>query len=900
MLERLDEVYEGVISSDGVFTVAGMTGKVYDHYFAYYREDFKDTFYYLDGYYHEDKTIELIHKDASLTLDGYLEATYTYLDGNNIVTEKGFYGYDDENQSYYFQFEDGTRKDFRIGTYKDTSVFAFKGQEAGLYDEFQATSPTGGVIGDYTILLDGYGSVMLGNIATQEYVEGAYSIEESDFYYGEEPIYFYNVYTENGTYQFYNYPLISDVLVLKDQNEATYTGEVDGKSSSLTLNGLGLLLGAEFNQQSYNYYITESNVFGKLLNLYDENFHDVMTLRLLDDSHTFEEFDGSFVEYLYLRIDENEQANLFYPIVLIYDETSKDGKRAEIYSINDQQELYHAATCDYVANQELYGYTYYTLTLKEFHGEDKAIFPVSEDDFQSASIIFNEGTLIVDVYYILEYNDEPLYQSFQMKNGGNERLWIGVDTGINGLGSFYINENNEVIEGRVTQSYTNIQAFGMTAVRFTYRESGTSQILYLALYDDFTFRTLDYEPYQAQLLDEYGTQKQQAGVYFDGLGNGYYFATGTDFYDNNYISGMVFETEEKTALGTSIWEIRSSVGSLLKFVLEQYTEVTYLCYPYYEHETEIYGTDTEMLILDGYNYMAQYTDSKGNLLTGEYHLLNSEDVNIPSTYEKAYVMQLSDALFLRFYMKEDGTYDTILSVLGNMDEGFIMVMDDSYNSVGMMIVSLEDMECVTTYMSMSDENVMGFGATFEIVSVGERVEVSLELAMMNGETEEMWAETLILSDFENSACVILNDKVAGNYQTNASKLTLDGYGYATYMDLYGFYYDGAYVVFTDTDYIAFESKDGGESIVIRLNHEDQSLEEINLKPYYATYVAEDGSTISFEEYFYINQQASGFWYYENNQITFMVYDDSIGIYTLEIFEFNQSTITYKGVEYQLQ
>ena len=207
LLDRFDEIFEGTIDDNGVFTIVGMTGKVYDDYFAYYRQDFAETFSYLDGYYHPNGNDEIIDKNTTLKLDGYLEGVYTYKQQNDTITQKGFYGYDSENQSYYFQFDDGTRKDFRIGTYQETAVFAFKGNEAeykyllgiikaGLYDEFEPTSTTGGILGQYTILLDGYGSVMLGDTSTQDVYEGTYYIEQSDFYYGDDAVQYYFVYME--------------------------------------------------------------------------------------------------------------------------------------------------------------------------------------------------------------------------------------------------------------------------------------------------------------------------------------------------------------------------------------------------------------------------------------------------------------------------------------------------------------------------------------------------------------------------------------------------------------------------------------------------------------------------------------------------------------------------------
>ena len=71
-----------------------------------------------------------------------------------------------------------------------------------------------------------------------------------------------------------------------------------------------MLLGAEIGDETYNYYIIDSNVFGKLLHLYDETYKEVMTILLSDENNTFVLFDENFVEYIYLRIERILVTNL--------------------------------------------------------------------------------------------------------------------------------------------------------------------------------------------------------------------------------------------------------------------------------------------------------------------------------------------------------------------------------------------------------------------------------------------------------------------------------------------------------------------------------------------------------------------------------------------------------------
>lgn len=901
-LERLDETYTGAVDADGIFTVGEMKGKLSDGKFAYYREDFKNTFYWLDGYYHApSEQAELIKKSVKLTLDGYINGVYV---GDGEESIDGTYGYDTDAQSYYFVTEYGQRLNFNLGTYEDTSVFAFDGEEAGVYDELISTSAMGGYNGDYTVLLDGYGSAIVGDTSGSEtkLYEGTYSLKLSKYSYGNEPVYLIHVYTAQGEFEFFNYPPISDSVVFKDDYAGSYTGQLDGKDVPLTLDGFSLLNGAKLGDEEYNYYVTESEVFGTLLNLFDDKYNEVMTLRFDAEQKTFEQFDTSYVEYLYLRTDENGKAQLYYPLILLYDATSEKGKRAEIYAMDNSDEnpkLIFAATCNYETKGNLYGYTYYRLTLKEYAESYTAdsLFPVdSEAEFQSISIVFNKDTLTYDVYYILEYNGEPLYETYTEK-GGSATIWQGIDTGISGLGSFYI-KGNSVIEGRLSVFTGNIanalKNTDITPAYFVYFGDEGTDVMFVALYEDGSFTEMQSEPYQAMLRDEFGTEKNLAGVYFDGLGNGYYFSKNDLTTPDAF--GPVSQTDETTSDGTPIWIIEPQNGQPVKFVLYESAQGNFYAYPFYEEKRELTQND-EKLLLDGYNYLARYTDAAGNVFTGEYHIVDPSACDVPEGYKTTYVMQAEGSLLWRFYVKEDGAFDAVLSVLGNMNAGVLMVMDDSYNAVGMMMASLEEgIQPSITYMLM-DESDMGMGGAFEVYKVSDEcIEVKFEyISLMNdGETV-----TLILSDFGDSSCTLYNEKLNNVYTDGMAQLTLDGYGYADYVDKYGYVTTGAYVVFDDT-HIAYETSEGGSQFVFKLDDGNKTFEELDLSSYYSEYKAEDDSTLTFGKYFFVNGESVGFWYVDGDKGVIMVYDDSDGVYATTEFTPESDTLTYDGKEYTLQ
>ncbi len=891
ILERYGEVFEGTIDENGVFEIAGMSGMIYNgSVFAYYREDYAAKFYLLDGYYHEKET-ELIDKNTTLTLDGYLNATINSADGSVTV---GAYGYDTDEKSNYIATEDGTTIYFRLGSYQNTAVFGIRGDEADVYDQFVPIDEIIGVPGRWTVLLDGYGTALLGDAAAESeeevLYEGVYYCEDSGFFAGDEEIRFYHVFTaETGELVFHNYPLTSgDALVLKDGLSGDYKGEIDGKAVTVTLNGFGLLDGATIDgdpDSACGYYTTESDAFGTILYLLTDD--GTITLRLTE-AGKFEEFTVNYTELLYLRTD-GVGANLFYPAILLYEE--KDAIRAELYMPDDDDKVQHVATADCTVLNDIPGRTFLKLTLKQTYGGAKVIFSGFEEEFTSASILLDTESLAYDVYSVLEYNGEKLYNKYTDKDGCV--FWENlIDSGVNGIGSFLF-EGGQVLEGRVVKTYTNIQEFGFTAMAFRYYNAEDRlETRYFALCEDGTFFELDEEPDHAMLMDEYGTMKQQAGVYFDGAGNAYYFAEGTDLYNHKYIGGPVRKTEEKTALGAEIWVIEPEEGEPLRFVLEQETESTLLAYVYYEAPVSLKG-ENGSFTADGYNYMASFVSADGISFSGLYHMLNPEDCSISDEYKCAYVMMVQEGLFWRLYVRADGTFDALYSPLGNMDGSVLMVMDDSYNALGMFMVELMDGEMSVMYIGMDETVGMPISEGNPFVPTADGA-VSIMLMLMNEAEESVEFETWVLSDFSVDSCVIFNEDICGLYSDGAASFEMDGYGYGVYTDRYGFRNEGAYVIIDDT-HVAFEFAQGAGSAVLKIDAVTKKFTEMDLEPYYATYYCGD-STIEFADYVYIDDEPVGFWYAENDVVVFAIYSDDDGTYHTVTFHVGENFV-YEGKTY---
>ncbi len=892
ILERFGEVYEGTVDENGVFEIAGMKGMIYHgSVFAYYREDYAATFYLLDGYYHAEET-ELIDKNTTLTLDGYLNAAINSADGSVTV---GSYGYNTKESSNYIATEDGTIIYFRLGSYQNTAVFGIRGDEAEVYEQFIPLDEIMGIPGKWTVYLDGYGTVLLGDSSSEAegdgIYEGTYYCEDSGFVVGDAAIKFYHVFTaETGELIFHNYPLTSgDALVLDDGLSGEYKGEIDGKATTVTLDGFGLLNGATLDgdpDSACMYYTTESSVFGTILYLLTDN--GTITLRLTEEG-AYEEFDVDYTELFYLRTD-GLGPNLFYPAILLYED--EDATRAELYVLDDDDNVQHVATAVCTVRNDIPGRTFLTLTLKQTYDGAEVIFPGFEEAFASASILLDTGSLAYDVYSVLEYNGEKFYNEYTDED--DCVFWENlIDSGVNGIGSFWFGDG-QAIEGRVIKTYTNIQEFGFTAVAFRYyNDDDRLETRYFALYEDGTFHDLGEEPDHAMLMDEYGTLKQQAGVYFDGAGNAYYFATGTDFYDHKGIGGPVRKTEEKTSFGTEIWAIEPKEGTPLRFVLEQETENTLVAYVLYEEPVSLTG-ENGSFEADGYNYMASFVSADGISYTGLYHMLSPEDCSIPDEYKCAYVMMVQDGLFWRLYVKEDGTFDTLYSPLGNMDGSFLMVMDDSYNALGFLMVESMDGEMSVMYMGMDEETVglpMTEGNPFVPTADGA---VSITLMLMNEAEESTEFVTWILGDFSVDSCVIFNADICGLYRDGAASYEMDGYGYGVYTDRYGFRNEGAYV-FIDETHVAFEFAQGAGNAVLKIDAEEKKFTEMDLDPYYATYSCGD-STIEFADYVYIDGEPVGFWYAENDVVVFAIYSDDDGTYHTVTFRAGES-FEYEGKTY---
>lgn len=896
LLERLGETYEGTIGENGVFTVVEMTGMLYEGgLFAYYREDFAATFYCLDGYYHENREDDIIDETNTLILDGYLHAKHVCIENSAEKTEEGYYGYDEEAKSYFASFG-GEKVHFRLGSFQGEAVFGFEGKEAGAFDQFVPSSATGGYGGDYAILLDGYGGVIIGDLYTDELYEGSYDIEPTGVAVLDRELEFYHTHTALGDLTFFNYPLMDgDALILQDDFAGEYSGVYGGSETTLTLDGFGFLLGATLDGKEYSYYLSESELFGMLVHLF-ANGSTVATLAIDNEKGTFLDIaDDDFLELIFLMQNEEGDPGFYYPLVLLYEVTG--GYRAELWSIETADgPLVKVADASCTADTKIPGYKLYTLTATTFYVEDHTIFPIDEP-FESASILVGNDVLIIDYYYLLGFNGENLYDEYTAK-AGNEKIWITVGTGVSGTGAFYFDANGTPLEGSFELTYTNIDAFGMTAVEFVSRFTDDDTSHFYALYEESqTFEPLLYEPYSALRMDEYGTLKQPAGVYFDGLGNAYYFTDADDHFNNIYVSGPLSVAEEKTVLGADIYVITPAQGEPIRFVLEPYSVNTKLAYVYYSEPLET-ECDNGKLTLDGFNYRASYTTADGDTFTGEYHMLDPKECNIPAAYECAYVMQVSGSLFWRFYVKADGTFDPVLSLLGNMDKAFLVLMDDSYCMLGMFMIELDGIEPAYTYIG-SDESV-SIMCTVSLENA-ETLEMKFSLFLMSEENEDGWQVEWTIGEFEEETCVRLNQELKGSFQGgHAAELELDGYGYADYLDKFGFYKEGAYVLFDGTHIaLEFAESSGGGVVTLKLDAEKNSFEELDLSDFKAVYVAEDGSVAEFDDYFSVDGVSLGFWYAEDGKVYFMVFDDDEGVYNKASFDVGAESFTYEGKTYYL-
>ncbi len=810
LLVRNGEEYRGV--HDGgkfSFTTEGGTlaGEVNGSLFAYLREDAAGEYLFYSGYYNERD--EHLLPDRKLTLDGYLNAVYTYPDANGtVIEEKGTYSAS-EGGVYTFYGENGTGFSFMLSQREGTPVFSVLGNEAGDYVQFVPLNAEGrGITGDYTLELDGYGNCTLGvpyliflvmHPGTY-YIDSVYETQTS-----EGTAYSYKIVamipnTPNhllgpddvAEVALYTVPLrgadsVMWAFVLRDGNATgVFAGEEDGGETTLTLDGMGQFEDSAVYRDGGEVYrgtffSHESEIFGTLVE-FTAVGGQRFTFRLYESESgekRFERFDENYTEYWLLH-ESNGYGSLTTPVLVVYEEAAEEGRRAELYERTGDAALQHIAS-GYVTSRDIGGgllyYSFTRTSLEEGYvdGDVWASF-----EFLVAQLTSTSG--IHDVYYLFRTNGEAVYIPMREEVEEGERgglLWF-ASVGVNGMGGLYFAADGSVLEGSFswisnnfmsTRRFLQFRAYTPTGYQnyyfevFTHTEGQGVDAEYTYTFARLAFAPMDL--FRFELLSDGTHYNGSDVVYLDGRGGASFLKDGrfTDAEAGSY------RATDLTVFGETVYTYTADEGDhTFSFVIKEDT------YSFCHFREEMSGTFTDgssVLRLDGY-HRAEYT-ADGQRIRGEYYFTDPASVQFTADESgKVYAFALDgDGFVLR-----DAAYGTYRLVDINGDAYRGMQYTLAWDGFG----SLEVRE---------GENVVAIGK----YQLSDAAGGQYRMRVIWEDGEKVY--TVRLSE---GSCTVFEESAQGSFVSPSwTQLRLDGLGGGYYIDGFGIRHSGTYRLF-DADF----------------------------------------------------------------------------------------------------
>ncbi len=504
--------------------------KIMGDFFSLYYENRVGTYTFYDGYWKEGNG-DHYDKNTTLTLDSFNTATLV----ENGTSKPGTYEFDPEAKEFVLKIRGNSDKYFTFGMKGEQKFFSYLGREKGDYAQFIRVGIGGSYyLGTQTFLLDGYGNVIRrvegyqDQIGTYEPVDMNDPVPVAKLHFDEFNIYICLNPLSASSGQDNCIQMDDDLM------DHEFKSEDDGDERTIKFDGIGsfrdsAVLTDDDGTHEYDYYV-ERNMLGMFIYLVEGFDTEVMKVKVDVTNHTFSESKGSVDVYqlfasngsynylgdVWLALYDEDYETLTetpdtpegeegkdqvkYKVEENSDENEipKDAKRAEVYMLNrngnydlvykgytyeSKQKLPAFKAMSWIDGRKnafytdfLYGTNtdysvgpmfYYLLdSYKQIDGSGKAI----------------EGAMNISTIYSFWERDSKEWDkdAYEKRYEGGFLLWntqfqdtTAYGTGMEGIGSYYVNEDGEVLEG-------SVDIFDMFQVE--------SQILGVDSYAGFTYR----------------------------------------------------------------------------------------------------------------------------------------------------------------------------------------------------------------------------------------------------------------------------------------------------------------------------------------------------------------------------------------------------------------------------
>lgn len=941
ILVRGDRQAEG--ETDGVnfnFSQIGLSGKLgINHTFVYYNESTVATYSFYDGYSdyfnlfaEEGEEIEAIDRTRTIAIDAYFDGVYTYEENGQKVEVNGTIIVDDATGYYVFYVEgdEANTFTFETGATEDNlPVFYVIGDEVGYYDMVMITDVNGdGVVnsGVY-ILLDGAGGIIFiifdGMREMGDY--GYYAIVDSHELGGGEKAYEIEAVLEDD-WGFFGGDIVRIAFSTRPYDEdggvfymingsvyGEYEGKVNGEDATLILDGYGqfeesAVLTVGDKTYSGRFLAKSSNVYGTILE-YHLNNGEIWYLSITngEEAGSFTLLESSVEEYVYCLTIENQGE----PVILLYGEEVKDGntilgQKAVVYDVDADGKLVVVASGYYTLGR-IGGLQVFEVTITSADDANRVGTQIVYFSYEVA----NAGG-VVNIFIMYEYFGEKTYTVYTLADGNGE-IWDMPSEveALTGIGSIYFTNNNFHLGTFEVQSYPY---FGDNYIGiFTYYvENGRSESIYFEVSGNVV-EILEQLPLTLLEADQfdYFSLYDDFGLILDGKGNAIYneYVMNERYADPYVFIGSVKGTYEITGtslLGDTIYTfypVENNDGyEAFEFIIQVATNLagrnTSRFHKFNEEAPygEYSAANGAKLVADGFYYHASITYSDGTTINGTYNYYFMEDgsyqfdpeSNVPDLLStNAIFFIITDDGFAMMdqlnphnyrYLEFSSTLDELSSYYEAYTDGYgnIKLCDDwGRELVGQYVV--------VEYRSYEDVDLLLY---FEI----------------DGEVKEFEAG-FVTSRWGITLTTKRADLTGTYYADDWSTLVLDGFGNATYTDVFGNSITGKVVKITDGLAMLSWTDEEWEShyMIYVYDDETQYFAAYDNSAYVGNFFAPDLRGISFDGSTSVTFLGSnGYYIVENGEVIIYVQDDwDAPYYTINLGKFpaEGENLVYDGVTY---
>lgn len=535
--------------------------------------------------------------------NGYYNATFTEgpRAGETIIFVVGYVTLNDGTNYPAFQLRN--EEEYAIGTLVQ---FAMQGGK-----------PTAQELNGIELTGFGFATMNKGSyLYPYYYTMGEETITLIDYYYGTEATYYLveidgvlgyvsgndlkGTYTLNG-----GYSLILDGIynaTYKYKDGTSITGYYEIANSQLN----GYIVTMYTSKETYKFLIANHTV-----TLPDAN-GDSIELKYT----TVEKKLENYCEYIYYQ-----DGKLYYSGLLVANENVEGD--ATLYGYDKTAgEYVKVSSGTLVLNEETGRYLY---TATEYYELETEILTEPKDLSQLKSFVcaLDSTTTAYNIYYTYADETEEGWTEYDVvytsDKGGKLLL-------VNGFAVY--SESGFVIAGvsSLSENLMTIQA--------------SSGKIYVEIDEENKkFVSLDHAPYSAYFIKADGYTNKNEYLSFDGKGGVIYTIVTvneeTDEKTETTYEGTYAETDKTTAFGAPVYQFTSTEKSF-EFLMLYTSSAVYITVYNEEYNGDYVAESGAMLKLDGFSYMASFTETNGNYYEGVYCVSAENEITLSTDYGTLY------------------------------------------------------------------------------------------------------------------------------------------------------------------------------------------------------------------------------------------------------------------------